>query len=240
MINPSRILIADDDQALCALLSEYLQGEGFDVVLAYDGENALRQAQHEICDLMVLDIMMPKLNGMEVLKELRKKSLLPVVMLTARGEPVDRIVGLEIGADDYLPKPCNPRELVARIRAVLRRSSLSTHSISDRSDESIEVDDIKLTAQTRTVQKQGHTLDLTSTEFDLLMQLLSNAGQVVSKEMLSEKVLGRRLAMYDRSIDMHVSHLRKKLGSLADHSERIKTIRGAGYLYVKKTVNSDA
>lgn len=240
MTDSLRILIADDDHELSALLSEYLQSEGFDVLQAYDGDEALHKAQHEPCDLMVLDIMMPKLNGMEVLKELRKQSLLPVVMLTARGEPVDRIVGLEIGADDYIPKPCNPRELVARIRAVLRRSSQPAHLNSEAADHSIEVDGIRLIAQTRTVLKQGEAVDLTSTEFDLLMQLLANAGQVVAKEKLSEQVLGRRLALYDRSIDMHVSHLRKKLGLLADGSERIKTIRGSGYIYVKMLMKPDA
>ncbi|MDT8377045.1 MAG: response regulator [Mariprofundaceae bacterium] len=240
MTDSLRILIADDDQELSALLSEYLQSEGFDVIMAHDGEAALHRAQHDACDLMVLDIMMPKMNGMEVLKELRKQSLLPVVMLTARGEPVDRIVGLEIGADDYLPKPCNPRELVARIRAVLRRVSLPPDLASRDTDHAIEVDGIKLTAQTRTVQKQGEAVDLTSTEFDLLLQLLANAGQVVTKEQLSEQVLGRRLALYDRSIDMHVSHLRRKLGTLADGSERIKTVRGTGYIYVKTPVKSSA
>jgi len=224
----SRILLADDDRELCALLAEFLEGEGFVVLQAYDGEAALKMALNEPCDLMVLDIMMPKLNGMEVLKELRKHSSLPVVMLTARGEPVDRIIGLEIGADDYIPKPCNPRELVARIRAVLRRASAPVDS-----EETIEVNDVRLIPQTRVVLVKDESVELTSTEFSLLSLLLSSAGEVVSKEQLSEKGLGRRLALYDRSIDMHVSHLRKKLGVMPDGSERIKTIRGSGYLYVK-------
>lgn len=223
-----RILIADDDRELGELLSEYLQSEGFTVLLAHDGEAALQLALNEPCELMVLDIMMPKLNGMEVLKALRSQSLLPVIMLTARGEPVDRIVGLEIGADDYLAKPCNPRELVARIRAVLRRVAAAPQSASGN----LHVGDIELSPQSRTLLLKGESVELTSTEFDLLALLLTNAGQVVSKELISEQVLGRRLTMYDRSIDMHVSKLRKKLGALADGSERIKTIRSTGYLYV--------
>lgn len=231
----ARILLADDDRELCALLAEFLQGEGLSVIQAYDGEAALKMAMGEPCDLMVLDIMMPKLNGMQVLKELRKTSSLPVVMLTARGEPVDRIIGLEIGADDYIPKPCNPRELVARIRAVLRRASTP-----DELEKAIEVDDVRLIPQTRVVLVKDEPVELTSTEFSLLSVLLSNAGEVVSKELLSEKGLGRRLAMYDRSIDMHVSHLRKKLGVMPDGSERIKTVRGTGYLYVKHSGPADA
>jgi len=231
----SRILLADDDRELCALLAEFLQGEGFSVIQAYDGEAALKMALNEPSDLMVLDIMMPKLNGMEVLKELRKTSSLPVVMLTARGEPVDRIIGLEIGADDYVPKPCNPRELVARIRAVLRRASAPNDSGSN-----IEVDDVELNPKTRVVLVNNEPVELTSTEFSLLSVLLSSAGEVVSKAQLSEQGLGRRMAMYDRSIDMHVSHLRKKLGAMQDGSERIKTIRGAGYLYVKHSRPVDA
>lgn len=223
-----RILIADDDRELGELLSEYLQSEGFAVLLTHDGEAALQCALNEPCDLMVLDIMMPKLSGMEVLKALRSQSSLPVIMLTARGEPVDRIVGLEIGADDYLAKPCNPRELVARIRAVLRRVSATSQSVN----ETIVVNDVELSPQSRTVLLHGDSVELTSTEFELLALLLINAGQVVSKAMISDQVLGRRLTMYDRSIDMHVSKLRKKLGLLSDGSERIKTIRSTGYLYV--------
>jgi len=224
------ILIADDDRELCQLLREYLQSEGFAVLLAHDGEAALDRARQDACELMVLDIMMPKLNGMEVLKALRAESALPVIMLTARGEPVDRIVGLEVGADDYIPKPCNPRELVARIRAILRRAQPAQVS----GDGPLRIDDIELLPQSRSVLQRGKAVELTTTEFDLLAMLLTHAGQVVSKEQLSEQVLGRRLVMYDRSIDVHVSKLRKKLGALADGSERIKTVRGTGYLYVRQ------
>ncbi|MCF7821731.1 MAG: response regulator [Mariprofundaceae bacterium] len=230
MSDTACILIADDDRELCELLSEYFQSEGFTVLLAHDGEAALQRARNEPCDLMVLDIMMPKLNGMEVLKALRSTSSLPVIMLTARGEPVDRIVGLEIGADDYLAKPCNPRELVARIRAILRRATATAQS----GGGSITLDDIELVPQSRSVLQNGTPVELTSTEFELLAILLANAGQVVGKALISEQVLGRRLAMYDRSIDMHVSKLRKKLGLLRDGSERIKTVRGNGYLYVRQ------
>ncbi len=223
------ILIADDDRELGELLSEYLQSEGFTVLLAHDGEAALGRALNEPCELMVLDIMMPKMNGMEVLKALRMHSALPVIMLTARGEPVDRIVGLEIGADDYLAKPCNPSELIARIRAVLRRAGSTPKPVN----EGLVVDDVELMPQSRTVLLNGKEVELTSTEFELLALLLAHAGEVVGKEHISSRVLGRRLAAYDRSIDMHVSKLRKKLGLRPDGSERIKTVRGAGYLYVR-------
>jgi len=230
MTNDVNVLIADDDKALCSLLYEFLESEGFTIIQAHDGEEALNMAKQQPCDLMVLDMMMPKMNGMEVLKILRQDSSLPVIMLTARGEPIDRIIGLEVGADDYIPKPCNPRELVARIRAVLRRS-LARNNI----EKIVHVDDVKLMPSMRTVEKQGEPIVFTSTEFTLLSVLLTHAGEVVSKELLSEQSLGRRLAVHDRSIDMHVSKIRKKLGNLTDGSERIKTIRGAGYLYVRLT-----
>ena len=230
MTNDLHILLADDDKELCSLLSEFLESEGFSITQAHDGEQALNMARQQVCDLMVLDMMMPKMNGMEVLKLLRQDSSLPVIMLTARGEPIDRIIGLEVGADDYIPKPCNPRELVARIRAVLRRL-LAWNNI----EKIVHVDDIKLMPSMRTVEKQGKPIVFTSTEFTLLSVLLTHAGEVVSKELLSEQSLGRRLAVHDRSIDMHVSKIRKKLGNLTDGSERIKTIRGAGYLYVRLT-----
>jgi len=230
MTNDLHILLADDDKELCSLLSEFLESEGFSITQAHDGEQALNMARQQVCDLMVLDMMMPKMNGMEVLKLLRQDSSLPVIMLTARGEPIDRIIGLEVGADDYIPKPCNPRELVARIRAVLRRL-LAWNNI----EKIVHVDDIKLMPSMRTVEKQGKPIVFTSTEFTLLSVLLTHAGEVVSKELLSEQSLGRRLAVHDRSIDMHVSKIRKRLGNLTDGSERIKTIRGAGYLYVRLT-----
>lgn len=219
------LLIADDDTELCELLGEYLGQEGFEVRLAHDGEQALAESRRPGVDAMVLDIMMPKMNGIEVLRNLRKESELPVIMLTARGEDLDRIIGLELGADDYLAKPANPRELLARIRAVLRRSN--THSTAPV----LEVEDLVLNQASRELHLDGELKDLTSTEFSILQLLLQRRGEVVEKKDLYLAALGREPVAYDRSIDMHVSNLRRKLGSAKDGSERIETIRGLGYQY---------
>ena len=219
------ILIADDDTELCELLREYLGQEGFGVRLAFDGEQALAQSRRPGLDAMVLDIMMPKMNGIDVLRNLRKESELPVIMLTARGEDLDRIIGLELGADDYLAKPANPRELLARIRAILRRSN--THS----SVATLEVEDLVLNQSRRELRLDGERKELTSTEFSILQLLLQRSGEVVDKKDLYLAALGREPVAYDRSIDMHVSNLRRKLGPAKDGSERIETIRGFGYQY---------
>ncbi len=219
------ILIADDDTELCELLSEYLGQEGFEVRLAYDGEQALVESRRPGLDAMVLDIMMPRLNGIDVLRSLRKESELPVIMLTARGEDLDRIIGLELGADDYLAKPANPRELLARIRAILRRSN--THSTVS----ALEVDDLVLNQGGRVLHRAGQQIVLTSTEFSILQLLLQRAGEVVDKRDLYLAALGREPVAYDRSVDMHVSNLRRKLGPATDGSVRIETIRGIGYQY---------
>jgi len=223
-----RILLADDDRELAALLADYLQMEGMQVALAHDGEAALAAVERSTPDLVVLDIMMPRLNGIEVLKRLRETSMLPVIMLTAKGDPVDRIVGLEVGADDYLPKPCNPRELVARIRAILRRATARPES----GGESQHVGDVEIRPGSRTVWQAGEEVALTSTEFEVLRVLLTSAGSVVAKGELCEQALGRRLLPYDRSLDMHISRLRTKLGELPGGGARIKTVRNVGYLYV--------
>jgi two-component system response regulator CpxR len=225
----NKVLIIDDDEELCDLVSEYLTVEGFETVAVHDGEAGLRRALSGEYDLAILDVMLPKINGFDVLKNLREKSGLPVLMLTARGDDMERIVGLEIGADDYLPKPFNPRELVARLRAILRRAS--AESSNHLSAEKIAVDDLELSASSRSVKRNGEELPVTSVEFDLLSALLREAGTVVKKEDLSENVLERRLSPYDRSLDMHISNLRKKLGPRVDGSERIKTIRSVGYIY---------
>lgn len=230
MSDSIRVLLADDDRELAALLADYLQMEGMQVALAHDGEAALTAIEKAPPDIVVLDIMMPRLNGIEVLKRLREASLLPVIMLTAKGDPVDRIVGLEVGADDYLPKPCNPRELVARIRAILRRASPRPDTIA----ESLYVGDIEMRLGSRTVLQAEEEVVLTSTEFEVLRVLLAAAGSVVGKNELSEQALGRRLMPYDRSLDMHISHLRNKLGDLPDGGARIKTVRNVGYLYVRE------
>ncbi|MDX1460606.1 MAG: response regulator [Xanthomonadales bacterium] len=222
---PETILLADDDIELCELLEEYLEQEGFDVQTAHDGVSAIRAARSPGLDAMVLDVMMPGMNGIDVLKELRQSSDLPVVMLTARGEDLDRILGLELGADDYLPKPCNPRELVARLRAVLRRVS------GQVGQGPIVVDDLSLDAGNREAFRDGERLSLTSTEFSVLLALLQKPGHVVSKRDLYLAALGREPVRYDRSIDMHVSNLRRKLGPRPDGEARIETVRGLGYQF---------
>jgi two-component system, OmpR family, response regulator CpxR len=225
----NKVLIIDDDEELSDLVSEYLTVEGFQTSAVHDGETGLDRALSGEYDLAILDVMLPKINGFDVLKNLREKSVLPVLMLTARGDDMERIVGLEIGADDYLPKPFNPRELVARLRAILRRAAADNGSQS--SAEKIIIDDLELSASSRSVKRNGEELPITSVEFDLLSALLRSAGTVVKKEDLSENVLERRLSPYDRSLDMHISNLRKKLGPRADESERIKTVRSVGYIY---------
>ncbi len=222
---PDTILLADDDIELCELLKEYLQQEGFDVRLAHDGEQALAEAARPGLDAMVLDIMMPLRNGIDVLKDLRKNSDLPVVMLTGRGDDLDRILGLELGADDYLPKPCNPRELVARLRAVLRRSG------GQMVAGNICLDDIELSPGSRELKIAGQRVELTSTEFSVLQALLEKPGVIISKRDLYLAALGREPVRYDRSIDMHVSNLRRKLGPNPSGEARIETIRGIGYQF---------
>jgi two-component system response regulator CpxR len=222
---PQTILIADDDTELCELLREYLGQEGFDVRLAHDGEQALVESRRPGLDAMVLDVMMPLMNGIDVLRNLRKESELPVIMLTARGDDLDRIIGLELGADDYLAKPANPRELLARVRAILRRSHGHT------SVAVLEVGDLKLNQAGRELHRDGELTELTSTEFSILQLLLQRSGEVVEKKDLYLAALGREPVAYDRSIDMHVSNLRRKLGPTKDGSERIETIRGIGYQY---------
>lgn len=229
----SRILLADDDVELTEMLSQYLAAEGFAVEAAHDGEAALVKARSGAFDLMVLDIMMPHKNGLDVLRELRAQSLMPVLMLTARDEDVDSIVGLELGADDYLPKPCNPRVLVARIRAILRRAGGNGGSTGQEAPATLTLGDIELRAGTRSVTCGDRPVPLTSTEYSVLEVLLRAAGHVVSKAELSEQALGRKLERYDRSLDMHVSSLRRKLGPLAGGEERIKTVRGVGYQYMR-------
>jgi DNA-binding response OmpR family regulator len=212
------------------MLGEYIRGEGFDVAIAHDGETALEKLARETFDLVVLDVMMPRLNGLDVLRELRRRSLIPVLMLTARGSDVDSVVGLELGADDYLPKPCNPRVLVARIRAILRRAGQGE---TERETSVLRVHDIELQRGARRVSLNGSPVELTSTEYSVLAILLEEVGRVVSKESLSERALGRKLTRYDRSLDMHISNLRRKLGLLPTGEERIQTVRGVGYLYTQ-------
>lgn len=228
----NRILVIDDDIDLCELLTDYLTTDGFTVEVAHDGETGAARALAGNYALVVLDVMLPGINGFEVLRRLRGASATPVLMLTARGDDVDRIVGLEMGADDYLPKPFNPRELVARIRAVQRRTE-AAQATGTAPGEALTVGDVTLNLGARTVHVGGVPVELTSVEFSLLVVLIRLAGQVVSREALSIQALSRELNAYDRSIDVHVSSLRRKLGALGEEGERIKTVRGAGYFYTR-------
>lgn len=228
-----RLLIVDDDRALCELLAEYLGAAGFQVLFAHHAEEGVRRAISGDHAIVVLDVMLPGFDGFEVLRRIRARSRIPVLMLTARGEEVDRIVGLEIGADDYLPKPFNPRELAARLHAILRRAKgESTGDSAGALLGPITVNHIELDPAARMVRCGGRELDVTGTEFSLLEVLLRAAGRIVSREDLSRIILGRRLQPFDRSIDMHVSNLRRKLGPAPQRGERIRSIRSAGYIFV--------
>jgi two-component system response regulator CpxR len=221
-----RLLVIDDDAELCRLVSRFLKREGFEIAWAPDGAAGIERAFAEEFSLILLDVMMPGLDGFDVLSRIRRHSRTPVLMLTARGDTHDRIQGLEMGADDYLPKPFDPVELVARIRAILRRSA------RDRSiPPAASLGDIELDGGSRIVRRGGTLVDLTTVEFDLLAFLLRVAGTTVRRESLVRSVLGREFSPFDRSIDTHVCNLRRKLGPLEDGSERIRSVRGAGYLY---------
>ncbi|HZE64190.1 MAG TPA: response regulator transcription factor [Pyrinomonadaceae bacterium] len=232
-----QILIIDDDVALCELVTEYLEPHGFQIKSVHRGDTGAEAALSGDFAIVVLDVMLPGLNGFEVLRRLRAESKVPVLMLTARGDDVDRIVGLEIGADDYLPKPFNPRELVARIRAILRRSQTVPASEHDQ-PAALTAGDIELDLGTRVVRRAGQVVELTAVEFDLLEKLLRAAGRIITREELSKEVLGRSTSPFDRSIDMHISNLRKKLGHQLGDVERIKTVRGVGYIFAQSSVSS--
>jgi two-component system response regulator CpxR len=217
-----RLLVVDDDAELCSLLGEFLRREGYTVDCVHDGKTGLDKALAGGYDLLILDVMLPGLDGFEILKRLRSQSRAPVLMLTARGEDIDRIVGLELGADDYLPKPFNPRELSARIKAILRRTDVKPNR------GRVEVNGIVLDPGTREVFLEGHAVEITTLEFDILEHLMRSAGRVVSRDELMENLYNRKATPFDRSIDMHVSHLRKKLEG---GKPVIKTIRGVGYQF---------
>jgi two-component system response regulator CpxR len=224
-----RILLIDDDVELCELVSDYLSGEGFVVDTVFDGSDGVERALEGDHDLVILDVMLPGLSGFEVLRRLRESSSVPVLMLTARGEEVDRIVGLEMGADDYLPKPFNPRELAARMRAILRRAAADSPT-GDR----LTVDDLIVDLAARSVTVAGEEIALTGVEFSLLETLVRSAGSVVDRNQLSQAALFRRASAFDRSLDVHLSNLRRKLGPAAGGGERIKTVRGVGYQYLHR------
>lgn len=220
------ILLIDDDTELTDLLTQYLESEGFTVVSVHDGESGVKKALNQVFDAVILDVMLPKLNGFEVLKTIREHLEIPVLMLTARGDDIDKIVGLEIGADDYLPKPCNPRELVARLRAILRRmQKIPLHR------PVIEHHHIIVDCSKRHVTVGGEYLELTNAEFNILEMLIKSPGQAFSKEELTEYALGRKYTAYDRSIDVHISNLRNKLGDNPQGEPIVKTVRGFGYMF---------
>lgn len=223
-----RILLVDDDHELCEMLADYLTPEGFETVAVGDGETGLERIRSETFDLVVLDVMLPGLTGFDVLRRLRETHRTPVLMLTARGDDVDRIVGLEIGADDYLSKPFNPRELTARIRAILRRAE--SPSDADAGERVLTVGTLRLDPGTHRAFAGDRNLQLTGAEFRILGTLMRRAGRIVSREDLTREALGREHSPFDRSIDTHVSNLRKKIGPVQDRGTPIRNVRGAGYL----------
>lgn len=231
----AHILLIDDDTELTGLLQELLHFEGFRVSVANDGEAGIHALSADI-DLILLDVMMPKKNGFETLKQLRQQWATPVLMLTAKGEEIDRVIGLELGADDYLPKPFSDRELMARIRAILRRTqTTSTPASTPPANDSLSYQDIDLFPGRQEAFCREQLLDLTTTEFALLSHFVQHPGMILTKEELSLEVLGKRLSPFDRAIDMHVSNLRKKLPDRQDGKARIKTLRGRGYLLVEES-----
>jgi two-component system, OmpR family, response regulator len=230
-LTPS-VLLVDDDVDLVTLLADYLRQDGFATTLAHDGEAAITEARSGRHDIVVLDVMMPRMTGVEVLRRLRTQSAIPVLMLTARGDDVDRILGLELGADDYVPKPCSPRELAARLRAILRRLTPAPTDPVD--DVALRVGALTLRPERRSVEWNAQTLNFTGAEFNLLEQLVRQAGRLVTKRELSERALGRPLARFDRSIDVHISSIRQKLAACAPDVDLIKTVRGMGYQFTRE------
>jgi len=228
----SKVLLIDDDIELVDMLREYLEQEKFEVRVAYDGETGVSEALTNQYAIVVLDVMMPGLNGLETLRRIRAKTNLPILMLTAKGDDTDRIIGLELGADDYVPKPCTPRELTARIRAILRRT------VTDNTDHNpyspLAVGALSMWPEQRRATWSGQVLELTSSEFNLLEVLARNAGRPVSKNTLSEQGLGRPLARFDRNIDVHLSSLRHKLGTIADGRSCLQTVYRLGYQLIKE------
>jgi DNA-binding response OmpR family regulator len=223
-----RILVIDDDAELCKLVARFLSAEGFRVETVRTSTQGVERARSGEHELIVLDVMLPGMDGFEILRRLRAESRTPVLMLTARGDDLDRILGLEIGADDYLPKPFNPRELAARIRAILRRANASASALNS---VPLVVADLELNPNSRVARIRGEVLNLTTIEFDLLDKFIKSVGRVIGREELVKEVLGREFSPFDRSIDTHVCNLRKKIGPYSNGTERIKNVRGVGYLF---------
>ena len=228
----SKVLLIDDDIELVGMFQEYLTQEGFDAKAVHDGETGAAEALTGQYAIAILDVMMPRMNGLETLRRIRAHSQLPILMLTARGDDTDRIVGLELGADDYVAKPCTPRELTARIRAILRRSQSA--AVDTGTPATITVGQLTMWPEQRRAAWNGNKLELTSTEFNLLEVLARNAGKPVSKNTLSEQGLGRPMARFDRNIDVHLSSLRHKLGNIADGRSCLQTVYRMGYQLIKE------
>lgn len=226
-----QLLLIDDDPELSQLVIDYLSLDGYQIDHANDGIRGLQQAQQQEYQLILLDVMLPGMDGFSLLRQLRQHHYAPVLMLTARGDDIDRIVGLELGADDYLAKPFNPRELSARVKAILRRVELAAAKQQPAVKEQLELHGVRLNRDNRQVTVAQQLVVLTATEFDILDYLMRHAGRVVSKEELSKEILGRPLQAYDRSLDMHLSNVRRKI-AMVDPQERIQTLRGAGYLFL--------
>ena len=231
METSEHVLVIDDDVELCNLVSRFLVREGFQIDAVNGGAQGIERALSGDYALVVLDVMMPEMSGFDVLRRIRAESPMPVLMLTARGDALDRVLGLEMGADDYLPKPFNPPELAARIRAILRRAKPAAPPTQSDAGSTITVGDVELDIGARVVRHGHQLINLTTVEFDLLEALMRAAGQVVNREKLTRDILGREFSPFDRSIDTHVCNLRKKIGPLPDGTDRIKGVRGIGYLY---------
>jgi len=228
----NHVLLIDDDVELVGMFREYLEQEGFRVTCAHEGDTGAREALSGHFAIAILDVMMPRMNGIETLRRIRTKSRLPVLMLTGRGDDTDRILGLELGADDYVTKPCTPRELTARIRAILRRTNGLPHD--EAGGITLSVGKLTMLPEQRRASWDGEPLELTSTEFNLLEVLARNAGRAVSKNELSEQGLGRPMARFDRNIDVHLSSLRHKLGTLSDGRSCLQTVYRLGYQLIRE------
>lgn len=233
-----KILVIDDDKELCTLLDKFLSREGFEIEFEHDSEGGLEKALSGKFQAVVLDVMLPNKSGFDVLRSIRAASPVPVLMLTARGEEIDRIVGLEIGADDYLPKPFSTRELVARLNALFRRVELDAGDGKKAiAQNKIEIGDLEIIPEARLAKIKGEILEISTAEFDALLILTRSVGKAVSRDELAEAALGRELSPFDRSVDMLISRLRRKLGLYPDGSDRIRSIRNSGYLYVRPIEN---
>jgi two-component system, OmpR family, response regulator CpxR len=233
-----QILIIDDDVEMCGLLATFLTRENFEVETVHNGEKGLAKVSLQKFHFVILDVMLPDTSGFEVLRKIRIISSVPVLMLTAKGDEIDRIIGLEIGADDYLPKPFSPRELVARMQAVLRRIEISEHPKKEETEKLI-AGDLKIEIESRMVFISGKIVELTTAEFDVLSVLVRSAGKIVSRETLAKDGMDKRLSVFDRSIDMIISKIRQKIGRYDNGSDRIRAVRNGGYLYTKHSDSSD-